>query len=675
MKKSLLIFLMIISHIIYAQSDCPSAVSICGNSVISYTPTGPGNILEDLDTNGCLNDDENFSVWYTFKIATSGTLTFTITPNVFADDYDFAVYGPNQSCALVFGPPLRCNYSGADGPTGLNLIATNPNGGGGGSPNQFSSAMNVLAGQTYYLIIDNFSNSANGFSLNWGGTATLESPFNNPALVTNPFITPGTPNLNPAEPNEVIICSNPAIFDFSTLSSGIINGNSNFVISYYRNLADLSSGASPITTPISVNTTNTYYYSIMYNDPTNPSNPVNKCKEIGRFKFREGTVVANDATLTECNNNNAGTAVFNLTTANVTTPPNVKKYYPSLTDLNNGTGEITNPFQYVSAAGSVFVLVTSQFGCTDIAEIRLNFFPEIIVTEANLRGCSIESNPSTALFDLTTATVSTQMNITKNYYPSMTDAENQTNEILTPDSYIAPYGFVYVRVSDANGCYKIGKINLFIIHPVYSTVLTDKIICAEDKTTLDAGPGFDGYLWSTGDVTQTISDVGLGTYWVKLRTNDCIVTQPVKVYASEQPVISNIEIVNNTITVHVIGGMPPYEYSLDSNTGWQNSNVFSNLIRGDYTIFVRDSYNCVPIPVDVVVPNITNVITPNGDGINDAIDYSALSGKQNLVFSIFDRYGTKIFQADKTNRYKWDGTLFTGDKSKIPLLNSRDGYY
>jgi len=58
-----------------------------------------------------------------------------------------------------------------------------------------------------------------------------------------------------------------------------------------------------------------------------------------------------------------------------------------------------------------------------------------------------------------------------------------------------------------------------------------------------------------------------------------------------------------------------------------------------------------------VVPNLINMITPNGDGVNDVVDYSAIADKQNLVLSIFDRYGTKIHQGDKSNGYKWDGTI------------------
>ncbi|WP_410838869.1 hypothetical protein, partial [Paraburkholderia sp. SIMBA_030] len=86
-------------------------------------------------------------------------------------------------------------------------------------------------------------------------------------------------------------------------------------------------------------------------------------------------------------------------------------------------------------------------------------------------------------------------------------------------------------------------------------------------------------------------------------------------------VVSNIDISNNSITVNVIGGTPPYKYSLD-NINWQDSNIFTNISRGDHKIYVKDAYDCEPISISVIVPNLVNAITPNGDGVNDVIDYS-----------------------------------------------------
>jgi gliding motility-associated-like protein len=294
-----------------------------------------------------------------------------------------------------------------------------------------------------------------------------------------------------------------------------------------------------------------------------------------------------------------------------------------------------------------------------VAKITLNFYPPIVVQEATLRSCFIEDNPSTALFNLTTAIVSSGGS--KKYFPSLTDALNGTNEITSPTAYIAPNGIVYVRVSNSNNCFMVAKITLIVLPPVKSAVLVDKTICMEDRTTLDAGPGFASYLWSTGATTQAITNVPVGTYWVKLKTGECITTQTVKVYPTEQPVITNVDISTNTLTVNVIGGTPPYKYSLD-DINWQDSNVFNNVPRGDSHIYVKDAYDCEPIDITVTVPNLVNVITPNSDGINDVIDYSALAHKQNLILNIFDRYGDKVHQADKINGYKWDGTTNGGKK-------------
>ncbi len=368
--------------------------------------------------------------------------------------------------------------------------------------------------------------------------------------------------------------------------------------------------------------------------------------------------ILTDTTIKACQY--SGKGFFDLTAANVTTyNPVVKKFYPTLANLNAGTNEITtNITNYFSGAGFVYVKVTTNEGCTGNAKITLDFLPTPVVTEATISECFLELDETKAAFNLSLANVSTQTPITKKYYPTFVDASNATNEILNPLAYISGNGNVYIRVFNSSGCYAIAKVNLVVIPPKRSPVLVDKTICIDARTNLDAGPGYQSYLWSTGATTQSISGISVGNYWVILKDNGCSVKQLVSVKKAEDPVISEIEISNNTATVQVKGGKAPYQYAVDTPSNWQDSNVFTGLSRGQHIFYVKDAYNCTPVSVEITVPNLINAITPNGDNKNDYIDYSELAYKENLSFMIYDRYGNKVFTGDKFNNYKWDGRHF-----------------
>ncbi|MFP8895060.1 MULTISPECIES: T9SS type B sorting domain-containing protein [Chryseobacterium] len=683
MKKILLLFILLITQMAFSQSDCVTAIPICGNSDISYTPSGPGNIIEILNQNGgCLSTNERYTVWYTFTVSTPGTLAFTIKPNDQDDDYDFAVYGPTangcaslQNADHVFIQPIRCNYSGTSGDTGLDLtlappavFPTNPPGVTSSMNNgKWSPYMDVLVGQTYYLVIDNFSRSVNGFSLEWTGTASLSSAFNDPVLSPNPFIAPGIPGAAPNDPNQVMVCALPTQFDFTTLSAAIINGNStNFKVTYHKTTNDALTGQNPLTVT-TVDGVTTYYYRIVYQDPTNPTNPINGCFITGKFKFVNVGISANSATLYSCNNNGAGTAKYDLTTANVFGGTGATiKYYETAADMNADINEITDPANYVSAESTIYVKVISSFGCIATTTIRLLFYPSVVLKDAVLQNCYIDNDVTRSTFDLSKADIGvpvpTPTGTIIKYYTTVADAKAQTNPIIAALNYLSESKTVYARVDNDKQCYSIAKIDLVVLPPVKSAVLKDKTICAEAKTTLDAGPGFVSYEWSTGETTQSISNVGVGAYWVKLQTGKCFTLQEVRVHASLQPVVSGIEITNNNITVTATGGVPPYQYSVDG-VNWQDSNTFTGLPRGENTVYVKDTYNCTPIQVTITVPNLINAITPNGDNVNDVIDYSALAYKKNLIFIVYDRYGNKLHEAKKFNNFTWDGTAFG---KKIP---------
>ncbi|KQK27266.1 hypothetical protein AR438_03405 [Chryseobacterium aquaticum] len=444
-------------------------------------------------------------------------------------------------------------------------------------------------------------------------------------------------------------CPNPttglATANLTLFNSQFVANPSNYTITY-------SVGGTPITNPtnyqFSANTT--VSVSVKDNSGLLCDNPD------GQIQLSLSPFTATNTTISECNNNNSATATFNLTSANVSSVPGItKKYFITMADLNAGINEITNPTAFISGPTTVYVKVTTPQGCTGTAQIVLTFLPLPVVNDATLQACSIETTPTFGLFNLTSANVTSETGITKKFYTTLANALAETNEIQNPILYISTSTDVYVRVTSTNNCFIIKKITLKVITPVKSTVLKDKIICIDERTTLDAGPGFDEYEWSTGATTQSIQGVPVGTYWVKLKTGNCYITQTVTVKSASNPVISSLDITNNTITVNVEGGTAPYQYSLDG-IKWQNSNILTGLPRGENKIFVKDFYNCEPVHVQITVPNLLNVITPNGDNINDFIDYTALAYKKNLVFTVYDRYGNKKFEADKMRNFKWDGT-------------------
>lgn len=365
--------------------------------------------------------------------------------------------------------------------------------------------------------------------------------------------------------------------------------------------------------------------------------------------------VLTDTTIKACQY--AGKGFFDLTTAPVTdnAVPTTKKFYPTLADLNASTNQITNPTNYFSGQGSVYVFVTTSEGCSGKAKITLDFYPTPVVNDATLTVCYIQNNENYGLFNLTLAVISNETPITKKYYPTFTDASNGTNEIMNFAAYNATDGSVYARVFNSNGCYAIAKINLKVTPPKKSTVLVDKFICIDARTNLDAGPGYTSYEWNTGATTQTLQGVPVGDYWVILGFNGCLTKQTVKVKKVVEPVITSVEISNNTATISVQSGTAPYKYAVGTPTNWQDSNVFTNLSRGQNVFYVKDINDCAPISVEVTVPNLVNAITPNGDNLNDFIDYSELAYKGDLSFVVYDRYGNKLFTGDKSNNYKWDG--------------------
>ena len=172
-------------------SDCNQAVVLCDKSSFTVqSVSGAGSVTNEIDPTTCIQQEIS-SVWYKWTCDQAGTLTFTLTPNQSTDDLDFAVYelpngidncnGKNIIRCMAsgenVGQPLS-NWEACTGPTGLSLgdTDTEEQPGCQGGNNNFVAAINMVPGVSYALIVNNFSNTGSGFSIEWGGTGTFLGP-------------------------------------------------------------------------------------------------------------------------------------------------------------------------------------------------------------------------------------------------------------------------------------------------------------------------------------------------------------------------------------------------------------------------------------------------------------------------------------------------------------------
>lgn len=142
------------------NNDCETATPVCGAISFAGFSDGPGLTST---CSGCVLS-ENYTNWYYFEIASSGLLSITIDP-IANDDYDFALYQAS-SCATL-GSPVRCSYALNDAVTGWNtgmdVAYSDFSEDVGGDA--WVDALNVTAGQSYYLMINNWSAGGSGFNI------------------------------------------------------------------------------------------------------------------------------------------------------------------------------------------------------------------------------------------------------------------------------------------------------------------------------------------------------------------------------------------------------------------------------------------------------------------------------------------------------------------------------
>lgn len=184
MRIAISVLLIVIGLQLKAQNgDCNTAISVCNNLYEEdNAPMGTGQVFE-MAPGSCQTGGEFNSSWYVFTVQEDGALSFILEPNDNWDDYDWSLFDiTDNGCAGInngMSPEVSCNsygiLFGAAGPTGMSTAM-----GGSGTSNgpgdlfgpPFNADHQATAGQTYALVVMNWTGSTNGYSLDFSNSNT-----------------------------------------------------------------------------------------------------------------------------------------------------------------------------------------------------------------------------------------------------------------------------------------------------------------------------------------------------------------------------------------------------------------------------------------------------------------------------------------------------------------------
>jgi len=384
--------------------------------------------------------------------------------------------------------------------------------------------------------------------------------------------------------------------------------------------------------------------------------PGNTCPVEAKVTIVGGTTpTAQNATLKLCTT--PAVSTFNLNDAKPlisTTTGAVFRFYPNQADAVAQNGNYipdASLGSYNGTDGQVLYVVVSNGGfCSKMVTLTLRK----------------EATPVAQL-------VATKTKICLGESVTLTASNGVTYQWVSGLSGTAPVQTVSPKQTTTYSVYAIGAQGCKSLQPATVTVevvpalasnLSGGMICTGDQITLDAsaGPNYT-YLWNTGATTQTISVATPGTYSVIIDNGVCTNIYKTEVIRAIAPEIIKVDY-NESGTLIVTASNPsngPLEYSADNGVTWQNSNVFTNIPKNIVvSIRVRvKKTSCVGV-LEYFTFIMKNVITPNGDNVNDMIDFRGISSYNSFKAVVSDRYGREVYKAEKVRPY-WDG-LFQGKK-------------
>lgn len=419
------------------------------------------------------------------------------------------------------------------------------------------------------------------------------------------------PNPTITQPSPIRHCGDTtANFDLNSRINQITNGNTNYQVTFYVSNADLLAN-NPIITPDNFTSAATSIICKVV-DPTN-----NSCEAFTTLDLVVMSLPGSNSNPTPielCND--SGFDYFDLTIRQNemagTTPVNAIsfKYYTQLADAlaNANTNRITSPNNYLNTSRNyqkIYVRLNSKtnidsetgIACFKILELDLHVRPYPVN--------NISNEPYTICVD-------------------------QLNNITYP---------VEIKTQLNNTDYTFQWFN------GYNALAGNEIIGETNTSFTTATVG------EYSVVVTNISNAANCSSTFNFSTQNSIVPNTISINPNELIAFG----IENTVTAIVTPPSNDYLYSIDG-VYFQESNVFTNIMGGDYTFTVINKFGCGDVSATFTIVDYPNYFTPNGDGHNDTWNIKGTNALDNAIIRIFDRYGKLIKQIDP-NGLGWDGTF------------------
>ena len=308
---------------------------------------------------------------------------------------------------------------------------------------------------------------------------------------------------------------------------------------------------------------------------------------------------------------------------------------PYTYNWSNGTNNISATSL---SSGNYSVTVTDNFGCTASNSV--------IITEPAQLNSSFSGVVNVSCNGGTNGSAT----ITGNGgTPGYT--YNWSNGSVTSVNNNLIAGMYTVTITDLNGCTTFNSINISQPNVLTATISSQNVSCFSGNNgsatvTPSGGTSPYSYIWSNGNLTNTINNLIAGLYSVTITDNrGCTtvastnISQPALLSASITSLV-NVSCYNGnngSATVSPSGGTGPYTYNWSNGS---NNATANGLTSGTYLVTVTDSKGCTANNTAIIIqpPQLISTIfgivnvSCNG-GSNGSATISAAGGTPGYTFN------------------------------------------